>query len=407
MHSPVEETEFLLSHINLDQVNERLHWNPLPFERLYRDEWPPNQISLERPTSLTPPDTKRFHRGRPFRDALAAARTWAYHLTKFERGRQIVDNEPSIGGSDLNHDPKYYQSQYWDARAAYYEAEYHRLQEEIIDIEAPTPEEVHPIFFGATELDQAKGHAQNAAYLLQTVPAGSAYLQMEIREGDTQNPQYWKDKEMEYTRLYEALPKETMVQRARRHAESKLESLANLPGGQEWLANEEDEGGDPNSAQHWERKETRYVKAFDYLRELFWMQRKSKYGREPPSGGPAQSWLPPAITSSVPDSKGSVEANEGAGGACSSQMAASISTHNEGRATDNPEPCGHGPTQSSQDGLGASFCPWPMSSQQDRNALQTQQGLFTPPDSPPQFRSIDGTPKPDSPALIRAFLTPD
>ncbi|KAL9627514.1 MAG: hypothetical protein Q9164_007586 [Protoblastenia rupestris] len=279
--SPLHDA-FFSRRINLDEVNERLQWNHLPSDRQLGSQSPPpyqfstSYLSSSPETDLTTPSIEPYDRARHLREARQIAKAWAFRLTDFAHGRSIVMQEPSQG-----YEPKFYNPRYWDARAEYFKAELSRLEDLQEDSRTPTPYVVHPCLFGPNELDQAKGHAHNAANILEMIPAGERFLAAESHGSCVHDPQYWWCKEKEYTHLYETLHEEYEVARARQHALSKATRLATYPQGQKWLASQTDSLPPyPANARYWEQKETAYCRALKRYRQDFWNEQKLKFGQE-------------------------------------------------------------------------------------------------------------------------------
>lgn len=273
--SPIDD--FWLSPlVNLDEVNRRLEWNPLPIDYQFRFDNLPCLPSPSPIADLSALQNKPYNQNKRFSNALQRARTNANHLTAFEEGRTIIENEPSP--DQWRQQSCYYDNKFWNARADYYLAECIRLTKVIESSQTLTPYCVHPRFFGPSELDQAKGHAQNAANILDTIPAGKAYLREESHEECTDEPQYWKDKEKLYKELYQSLSEEWRTTRAKQRVISKAERLAAFPEGRELLKGE-DYSAQPHDAQFWEQKETLYRIAHERLRKKFWSRQRLKYGR--------------------------------------------------------------------------------------------------------------------------------
>jgi len=222
--------------VNLNLANEHLQWNPYPLDREERQDVLWNRRS-ESPT-------QPLKREQWLRLALDAAKYYAQRLARHHAGRVVLTAEEP-GRNDM--DP-----QYWLARANFYKAEYERLEEEDYNwaSRSVTPEQYHPDLFGETELDQVKGYAGNAAGILATLPAGKALLESEEHRESATDPEYWRRKEKEYGAAYDALPKESAVERAKRHAYTNRKKLATFPAGKA-LLEAEDHGASAANPEYW------------------------------------------------------------------------------------------------------------------------------------------------------------
>ncbi len=154
--------------------------------------------------------------------------------------------------------------EYWSVRAAYYRAEYDKLGKEEQQRRELTPEISSP-WGWKTELDRAKGSAENAAIALSRFPAGRALLAAEDLRDSATDPEYrWNKKE-----YYEAKYKETELERAKRSADEAARDLAYFPAGKTLLESENyrDSAADPG---YWLRKQKDYRAEYRKLKENFW-----------------------------------------------------------------------------------------------------------------------------------------
>ncbi|KAL9021281.1 MAG: hypothetical protein Q9185_001486 [Variospora sp. 1 TL-2023] len=237
---------FMSHAIHLNAVNEQLQWNPHS-----RDREAVQNLLWDR-GSLEPPQTQASL----LSSAIHSVEFYARRLAKHPDGRLILTNE-NPGQGRLN-------PRYWFARAAFYKAEFERLERE--DQERPsrsvTPGCVHPDFFGDSELDRAKGHAENAAFRLASLPEGKAFLDTEDHGAFAGDPDYWRQKEKEYHQKYSILPKESALDRARRHADTVRKKVANFPDGRALLQTANHEVAESN-VEYWRSMEHQHVPALE------------------------------------------------------------------------------------------------------------------------------------------------
>ncbi|KAL9039833.1 MAG: hypothetical protein Q9214_004715, partial [Letrouitia sp. 1 TL-2023] len=176
------------------------------------------------------------------------AEFYAKQLAEYYEGRLILGSETP--GQSIT------SPQYWSARAAFYREKHERLKEEDDKrrSRSVTPEYIHPDCFGESELAKAKGCAENAAFRLASLPEGKAFLDAEDHGESISDPNYWRRKEKEYYEKYHALPKESGVDRARRHAYTARKKLATFPTGKALLEAEDFKSTEP-SIKFWQMKE--------------------------------------------------------------------------------------------------------------------------------------------------------
>ncbi|KAI4086332.1 MAG: hypothetical protein LQ344_007637 [Seirophora lacunosa] len=228
--------DFMSHGIDLNAVNDQLRWNPCSRDREAAQDaiWNDRSACLERPQ-----DQESL-----LKSARGSAEFYAQRLAAYHEGRLILQNE-NPGHNAPN-------PRYWFARAAFYMAEYERLQEEDYArrSRSVTPGYTHPDFFGESELDRAKGHAENAAVRLASLPEGKAFLDTEDHGEFSGDPGYWRQKEKEYHNQYLALPKESPLDRARRHAHTVRKKVASFSAGKALLERENHELAEP-SVEFW------------------------------------------------------------------------------------------------------------------------------------------------------------
>lgn len=270
--------EFMAHNIDLSLVNDRLQWDPYPrnLEATQDACW---ERMSESPTQST-------NRELLLRTAMYSAEIYSKLLVEYHEGRIILGSEDP-GPNTMN-------PQYWFARAAFYKAENQRLQQEDYERQSrsKTPEYIYPDFLGESKLDKARGHAQNAALRLASLPEGRAFLAAEDHGESAKEPDYWLNKEEEYRVQYIALSTENPICRARLHAYTVRKQLATFPAGKA-LLEAEDDGHAISSARSWRSKEQDYRTAYERLKQEFWnhwKQRNTDKGR-------SLLWNPPASTS--------------------------------------------------------------------------------------------------------------
>ncbi|KAL9124462.1 MAG: hypothetical protein Q9217_006207, partial [Psora testacea] len=202
--------KFMTQHVNLNLANEHLQWNPYPLDRDERQEVLWNRRS-ESPT-------QPLEKEQRLRLALNAAEYWAQHLAKHHTGRVILAAEEP-GRNAL-------EPQYWLARVRFYKAEYERLEEDDYNraSRSMTPAFYQPESLDETELDCVKRQARSAAENLARFPAGKAMLDAEDHGEFGTDPEYWRRKKKEYWAAYAAIPKESALERAKRHAYTNRKS---------------------------------------------------------------------------------------------------------------------------------------------------------------------------------------
>ncbi|KAL8651596.1 MAG: hypothetical protein Q9210_003162 [Variospora velana] len=248
---------FMSHGIDLNVVNEQLRWNPHS-----QDREAVQHLFWDR-GSLEPPQTQASL----LSSAIHSAEFYARRLAEHPDGRLILTNEnPGQGG--LN-------PRYWSARAAFYKAEYERLEREDQErrSRSVTPGYVYPGSFGDSELDRAKGHAENAAFRLASLPEGKAFLDTEDHGAFAGDPDYWRQKEREYHEKYSTLPKESALDRARRHADTVRKKVANFPDGRALLQTANHEVAESN-VEYWRSMEHHYHGIHKGLQEDFWIDWK-------------------------------------------------------------------------------------------------------------------------------------
>lgn len=250
--SSFADGEYMTLVINLELVNEHLQWNPYPADR------EAVQDALWNKPSESPSQPQPKAR---LESATNCARFYARRLAEYHDGRVLLEDErPGQRAMD---------PQYWYARAAFYKIEADRLEEEDYNrsSRSVTPGFIHPDLFGATELEKAKGHAENAAFRLASISAGRKFLDAE-KHGAT-DAEFWRSKEKVYNILYDIFPKESGLDRAQRHANINAKKLATFAEG-EALLKVEDHGASASDPQYWERKEEYYQAQCDRLQQAFW-----------------------------------------------------------------------------------------------------------------------------------------
>lgn len=133
----------------------------------------------------------------------------------------------------------------------------------------PTPEVYYPSPW-ETELDRAKGSAQNAAQLLARYPTGKSLLEAEGPEGSSAtDPEYWRSKEKLYKACYKAEYQETELERAKRRSDDVARDLATFPAGKA-LLDAEDQRDAATDPEHWRSKERFYKAEKERLTQEFW-----------------------------------------------------------------------------------------------------------------------------------------
>ncbi|KAL8958021.1 MAG: hypothetical protein Q9193_004845, partial [Seirophora villosa] len=228
--------DFMSHGIDLNAVNDQLRWNPCSRDREAAQDaiWNDRSACLEQPQD---PESL-------FKSARGSAEFYAQRLAAYHEGRLILQEEnPGHNASN---------PRYWFARATFYMAEYERLQDEDYArrSRSATPGYTHPDFFGEGELARAKGHAENAAVRLASHPDGKAFLDTEDHGEFSGDPEYWRQKEKEYHNQYLALPKESALDRARRHAYTVRKKVASFSAGKALLERENHELAEP-SVEFW------------------------------------------------------------------------------------------------------------------------------------------------------------
>lgn len=281
--------------VDLDHVNKYLSWNPYPTDRESERE------ILWARGSESPRQDSQEHQ---FRSILNRAKLYAQRLAKHHEGRTILNAE--------NPDQNVTDSHYWPLRTAYFKAECEKLedQERNRPSRSVTPRFIFPGLFGNTQLDQAKGHAQNAAFRLASLPAGKALLETEDHSGFETDYEYWCGKEKFYEAQYESLPKESELERAKRHANTIGKKLATFARGKELLYAEDDRFS-ISDLEYWQRKEENYRTEHDRLQQDFWNEWQCKHfgGRQPgfavlspspPPSKPLNASAPPSPPQTTP-----------------------------------------------------------------------------------------------------------
>ena len=241
--------------IDLNAVNDQLRWSPYSRNREAREDVPWN----DRFEYLEPQQDEESL----LKSAIGSAEFQAQRLAAHYEGRLILQNENP--GQDIPN------PQYWSARAAFYMAEYERLEQEEYcrRSRSVTPGYTHPDFFGESELDRAKGHAENAALRLASHPEGKAFLDNEDHGEFSGDPEYWRQKEKEYHNRVLAIPKESALDRARRHAHTVRKKVASFSAGNALLETENHELAEP-SVEFWRDMEQHYRTVHKRLQADFW-----------------------------------------------------------------------------------------------------------------------------------------
>ncbi|KAL9010389.1 MAG: hypothetical protein Q9173_004674 [Seirophora scorigena] len=247
--------DFMALGIDLNAVNEQLRWNPHSRDREAGEDvtWNDRSECLERQQ-----DQESL-----LKSAIGSAECQAQRLAAHYEGRLLLQNE--------NPHQHILNPRYWSARAAFYMAEYERLEEEEYSrrSRSVTPGYTHPDFFGESELDRAKGHAENAAFRLASLPEGKAFLDTEDHGKFSGDPEYWRQKEKEYHNQYLTLPKESALDRARRHAHTVRKKVASFSAGKALLETENHELAEP-SVEFWRGMKQYYQTVHERLQADFW-----------------------------------------------------------------------------------------------------------------------------------------
>ncbi|MCJ1463082.1 hypothetical protein MMC07_001687 [Pseudocyphellaria aurata] len=274
--------------VDLEAANEHLRWNPYPRE-FGSQTIPPESPVLSPETErkrwekLRANHLRRSHseelvlqqwREEQLRRTRRMVEHYAEQLTRYHEGRVIVNDEkPGRSGLEL---------QYWSARLKFYKAELQRLDEEDEkrSSRSVTPGEYPSEFFGETELDHARLHAENAARRLGSLPAGRSLLNaedhLEEDEKSAMSLEYWRSKEKLYKAKYAALPKESALDRAMRHANTKAKKLSTFPPGKE-LLEAENHGASAADIEYWRGRQRYYNAEYIRLRTEFWDRRRDVY----------------------------------------------------------------------------------------------------------------------------------
>ena len=294
---PRSVTDGLLPYFtpDLEYVNRKLNWNPLP-----RDREATQQLwwdDRETPSSSARQSRKKLHRESI---SLESARRYAEEnaklLVRHPLGRDILDNE-APGTDALN--PKF-----WLARAVYYKLEYDRIQEEYPDhlSGSVTPEVINSDILCRSEVERAMCEAGNVARMLVRYPVGKIFLEAENtgssnsyrgnwwdsmknrQEGlNTEDyrdlimdPDYWWKKKSIYSAQLDKEMDRTKMERAKRAAASKALELTTFPAGKALLKAESHEHSmeDP---QYWLSKRDYYVMEYQKLEQNFWEEWKHKH----------------------------------------------------------------------------------------------------------------------------------
>ena len=287
--SSFEDGKFMTQHANLNLANEHLQWNPHPLDREARQEvlWNRRSESPNQPS-------EEHHL---FQSAMYWAEFYAQRLTEYYEGRIILFAE-APGRNAL--DPRY-----WLARARFYKVEYERLKEEDYNraSRSVTPAFYQPESLDETELDCAKRYARSAAENLARFPAGKAFLDAEDHGESATDPEYWRRKEREYNTAYSALPKESALERAKRHAHTNLKKLATFPAGKR-LLEAEDHGASAEDPEYWRRRERYYWNEHERLRQEFWDHWKPiQFDRSPTHEPSSYSITPETSVASAPKTR--------------------------------------------------------------------------------------------------------
>ena len=255
-------------HVNLNNVNRILKWNPHPRARdSCWDEIPESNLQYRNTNALE--SAKRF------------AENSARQLLASHDGRLLLDAEDA---GEYAEDPKF-----WFARGAYYSVEYDKLDQEERKWRDPTPEVYYPSPW-ETELDRAKGSTQNAAQLLARFPTGKALLEAEDHEGSpATDPEYWWSKEKLYKTCYEAEYQKTELERAKRRSDDVARDLATFPAGKV-LLDAEDHRDSAIDPEYWRSRERLYKAEKERLTQEFWDHWKRVHLEG--SGSPAEAPKP-------------------------------------------------------------------------------------------------------------------
>ena len=254
--------KFMARYIDLNTVNDRLRWNPY-LRDLEATSWgsqltsPPDQPSSE-------PELET---------AIHSAEIFSQQLVEHDEGRFILENDDP--------GPHAANPQYWFARAEFYKAENQRLikEKEKRLSRSQTPEYVYPDMFGESVLEKAKGHAQNAACQLATLPAGKAFLAGQDYTGLMEDANYWWNKAQEYCERLHTFNNECIAHRLQLQAHALQEKLATFPAGEAFLKAElEHSTSEPPSNQQrfWRSKTQSYCALYQRLKQDFWNQWKRR-----------------------------------------------------------------------------------------------------------------------------------
>ena len=247
--------------VDLDYVGRHLEWNPLP-----RDRQATQQLWWDRCETVS--KSAQQDRREPCRanfsleDAMRCAGQYARLLAIYHGGRIILDAEDP--GEDAS-DPEF-----WFARAEYYRLEHEKLREEDYHRASGsvTPKVTNSELW-ETELDRAKGSAENTAGLLVQFPAGKSLLEAEDHGDSITDPDYWWSKERFYRTQLKVELERTKLERAKRSADLRARNLATFPAGKA-LLEAEDHGDSATDPGYWWNKKKYYEAEYDKLKQEFW-----------------------------------------------------------------------------------------------------------------------------------------
>ncbi|KAI9748689.1 MAG: hypothetical protein M1835_001734 [Candelina submexicana] len=241
--------------VDLDYVDRNLQWNP----------YPPDREATQHFWWDTVPESLLQYRNEepPLERAKRRAEARARLLSQYHKGRIILDAEAA---GEYAADPNF-----WFARAAYYQVEYEKLEEEDYNRASRemTPEFIHPDLFGENELDRAKCSAENAARYLARFPTGKALLEAEPYVDSITNPEYWWSKEKLYGAQLKAELEKTALERAKHSADEIVRKLVTFPAGKA-LIEAEDHGDSATDPEYWSRKEEYYWDQYRRLKQEYW-----------------------------------------------------------------------------------------------------------------------------------------
>lgn len=334
-NTPTEERFRLYrSRFDLDYVNERLLWNPYPPDREARRD------ALWKRRSESPPP-RRMTGIELLDSAMKRAEYFAEQLAKYHEGRVILVVEDLNGWEKKDYEYWMQRSEFYKAEGERLDNEdYNRESRSVtpekrsIDVYGATelskartrarnaagglavlpagnslleadpnywldrnefrkadrdeenhnglrtPEIQPPHRRGEAKAKGARDRARSAVGVHATLPAVKALLEAEEQREDFTDPAYWRRRETIYRTACDVLPRESALERARRHAYTERKRLATFPAGRALLRNE-DHGEFAADPKYWLNREEYYYTEYKKLERKFWDRlRLVRFNRE-------------------------------------------------------------------------------------------------------------------------------